>query len=127
VSCYAKPCKQGKGSAEELPDQRRRGNPPEHRFPAKLLDRLPLHADVDGEKSFTFHVAPKGKSGGCDIAFSLHCGDIAGKCDFVIEGETEEDVLEKFKEHIKTIHGIYGLSIGIINEFMKCIREENPA
>jgi predicted small metal-binding protein len=58
------------------------------------------------------------------MSLSLRCGDIAGNCDFVAHGETEEEVLQKIKEHIKTFHGIFGLS-NLINEvFRKLICED---
>lgn len=57
----------------------------------------------------------------------LRCGDIAGKCDFVVHGETEEEIFLKFREHIKTFHGLIGLSKMINDEFRKFIREEDPA
>lgn len=61
------------------------------------------------------------------MAFSICCDDISRKCEFKVYGETEEEVLLKFEEHIKTFHGISGLTMGIINQFMKFICEEKPA
>ena len=57
----------------------------------------------------------------------LRCGDIAGKCDFVAHGETEEEIILKIKEHIETAHGIVGFSKIINDEFRKFIREEKPS
>ena len=61
------------------------------------------------------------------MAFSICCDDISRKCEFKVYGETEEEVLLKFEEHIKTFHGISGLSIDIIDQFIRFIREEKPA
>lgn len=33
------------------------------------------------------------------------CRDLGMDCDFVAEGETEEEVVAKAKEHGKTVHG----------------------
>ena len=57
----------------------------------------------------------------------LRCGDMCGNCDFVVHGETEEEVILVFKEHIKTTHGLMGLSKIITEEFRKFIREDNSA
>jgi|OpeIllAssembly_1097287.scaffolds.fasta_scaffold468258_1 predicted small metal-binding protein len=61
------------------------------------------------------------------MAFSLSCDDISRKCEFKVYGETKEEVLLDFEEHIKTFHGISGLSINVINQFLKFVREEKPA
>ena len=57
----------------------------------------------------------------------LRCGDISGKCDFVVHGETEEEIFLKIREHIKTFHGLIGFSKIINDEFRKFIREDNSA
>jgi len=55
------------------------------------------------------------------VVFTLRCGDIAGKCDFVASGETEEEIFLKIKEHIEIFHGIIGFSKIIGEEFRKYI------
>ena len=57
----------------------------------------------------------------------LRCGDIAGTCDFVVHGKTEEEIFLRIREHINTFHGLTGLSKFINEEFRKFIREENLA
>lgn len=60
------------------------------------------------------------------MGLALRCGDIAGKCDFKVSGETEEEIFLKIKEHIETFHGIIGFSRIINEEFRKFIYEEFP-
>lgn len=36
----------------------------------------------------------------------LHCGDIMPGCDFVAEGENEDEVLSKAAEHAREKHGL---------------------
>lgn len=36
----------------------------------------------------------------------LHCGDIMPGCDFVAEGEDEDEVLTKAAEHAREKHGM---------------------
>jgi predicted small metal-binding protein len=61
------------------------------------------------------------------VGFTLRCGDIAGKCDFVVHCETEEEIFLKIGEHIKTSHGLIVNSKIINDEIRKSIREENLA
>ncbi|MCL5884715.1 MAG: DUF1059 domain-containing protein [Deltaproteobacteria bacterium] len=60
------------------------------------------------------------------MGLALRCGDIAGKCDFKVYGETEEVIFLKIKEHMETFHGIIGFSKIINEEFRKFIRQEIP-
>ncbi len=37
---------------------------------------------------------------------SLSCKDVGADCDFVICAKTEDEILEKAKEHAKKVHGM---------------------
>ena len=39
------------------------------------------------------------------MAYTLACKDAGVACDFVARGETEEEVLEEGKKHVKEVHG----------------------
>ncbi|MBP2673468.1 MAG: hypothetical protein H6Q84_308 [Deltaproteobacteria bacterium] len=36
----------------------------------------------------------------------LSCWNVTGKCYFVVRKDSEEEVLERFSEHLKIVHGI---------------------
>ena len=55
----------------------------------------------------------------------LRCGDIAGKCDCVVHGETEEEIFLIFGKHLKTVHGIDVCSKFFYDEFRKFILGDN--
>jgi len=61
------------------------------------------------------------------VGLILRCGDIAGKCDIVVSGETEEEIFLKIRDHMKTFHGLIGFSKIINDEFRKFIHEGNSA
>ena len=58
------------------------------------------------------------------MGLTLRCGEIAGICDFVAHGATEEEVILRIKEHIKASHGLFGFSKIINDEFRKFIHED---
>ena len=40
------------------------------------------------------------------MAKILKCSDVGMDCDFVVRGETSEEVMKKAAEHARTAHGI---------------------
>ena len=40
------------------------------------------------------------------MAKELRCGEIMKGCDYVVQGRTEQEVLEKGAEHARVAHGI---------------------
>jgi len=50
------------------------------------------------------------------MAKTMKCGDLMPGCDFVAEGETEEDVLQKAAAHAKEAHGIEEITEDLVDQ-----------
>lgn len=61
------------------------------------------------------------------MARVLTCRDVGMDCDFAIHGETEEEVLEKVKEHARKDHGVKKITKDCLESWRKEIRnDERP-
>jgi predicted small metal-binding protein len=69
----------------------------------------------------------KRRIGRRNLVLTLRCGDIGGKCEFIVHGETEEEILLKIDEHVESIHGFKGISKIMNEKIRKVIHKENPA
>ena len=58
---------------------------------------------------------------------SLRCRDVGVDCDFVAQGATVEEVMEKTKEHARTAHGFNEIPAEMVGKVMAAIREEGAA
>ena len=52
------------------------------------------------------------------------CRDMGADCDFVIRGETEEDILRKAAEHGRKEHGITEITPDMKKKLSEAIHEE---
>ena len=58
------------------------------------------------------------------MARVLRCGDIVGGCPEVIEGETDDDVMEKGSVHAEQAHGFKNAPPEIIQQVRSLIRDK---
>ena len=54
----------------------------------------------------------------------LYCGDVVGSCDFVVRGESEQEVLEQAAEHARTAHNLQEITPEIASKVKAAIRDE---
>ena len=57
----------------------------------------------------------------------IRCKDAGVDCDFVVRGETEEELFRNALEHGRTFHGMKDISTDLQEKRRKLIREENAA
>lgn len=55
---------------------------------------------------------------------AVACRDMGADCDFVVRGETEEEILRKATEHGRKEHGMTELTPEMKNKLRKAIHEE---
>ena len=58
------------------------------------------------------------------MAKKMKCGDLMPGCDFVAEGETEEEVLTKVAQHAKSAHGIDEITDDLIAKVKSAIKSD---
>jgi predicted small metal-binding protein len=58
------------------------------------------------------------------MAKLVSCRDIGMDCDFVAQGETEEDVLEQCAEHARHAHNMTEIPAGLVDQVRVAIRDE---
>ncbi len=58
------------------------------------------------------------------MAKAISCRDVGVDCDFVVRGETEEDVLKKCAEHANKAHGMKEIPQELVERVREAIREE---
>ena len=54
----------------------------------------------------------------------LYCHDLVPGCMFEARGDSDEEILAEFADHISTAHGMGGISDGIMEMARKAIQEE---
>ena len=58
------------------------------------------------------------------MAKVLRCRDVGADCDFVAQGATEEEVLQKAAEHARKDHGFEGIPPELVAKVTAAIRDE---
>ena len=58
------------------------------------------------------------------MAKVLRCRDVGVDCDFVTRGATEEEILEKAREHARKDHGFQDIPPELANKVKASIRDE---
>ncbi len=58
------------------------------------------------------------------MAKTLCCRDVGPDCDFVVHGETEEEILGQVVQHAKTAHGIEEVPAELAEKARAAIRQE---
>jgi predicted small metal-binding protein len=58
------------------------------------------------------------------MARVLYCHDLIPGCKFEARGDSDEEILAKFVDHISTAHGMSEISDGILEMVSKAIHEE---
>jgi predicted small metal-binding protein len=57
----------------------------------------------------------------------LECGSIVPGCRFVIHGEDENEVIVKFAEHARSVHGVEHLSDALRARIRSAVKEDGGA
>lgn len=55
---------------------------------------------------------------------ALECRTVVPGCNFVIHGESEEDVMMKAEEHARSVHGVEHISEQLKAKIRSAIREQ---
>jgi predicted small metal-binding protein len=58
------------------------------------------------------------------MARVLYCHDLVPGCKFEARGDSDEEILAEFVDHISTVHGMSEISDGILQMVSKAIHEE---
>ena len=58
------------------------------------------------------------------MARVLYCHDLIPGCKFEARGDSDEEILAEFVDHISTAHGMSEISDGILEMVSKAIRED---
>ena len=58
------------------------------------------------------------------MAKVLYCNDLVPGCRYEARGDSEEEILAEFADHISTVHGMSDISHGILAMVCKAIHEE---
>jgi predicted small metal-binding protein len=61
------------------------------------------------------------------MAKVIYCKDAGVDCDFVVRGETEEELFRKALEHGKAVHGMKEITEDLKKKMQTLIREEKAA
>ena len=56
------------------------------------------------------------------MARVLYCHDLIPGCKFEARGDSDEEILAEFVDHISTVHGMSEISDGILEMVSKAIR-----
>ena len=58
------------------------------------------------------------------MARVLYCNDLVPGCTFEARGDSDEEILAEFADHISTAHGITNISDGVLAMVVRAIHEE---
>lgn len=58
------------------------------------------------------------------MARVLYCNDLVPGCKFEAHGDSDEEILAEFVDHISTVHGMSDISDAILQMVSKAIHEE---
>jgi predicted small metal-binding protein len=59
-----------------------------------------------------------------NMAKVVSCKDVGVDCDFVIRGETTEDILQQAAEHARTVHNMTEIPPDVAEKLRGAIRDE---
>jgi predicted small metal-binding protein len=54
----------------------------------------------------------------------LYCHDLVPGCKFEARGDSDEEIVAEFADHISSVHGMADISDGILQMVCKAIHEE---
>ena len=54
----------------------------------------------------------------------IRCKDVGVDCDFVVTGETEEEIMKKAAEHAKKAHGMNGIPQELVQKVRAAIHDK---
>jgi predicted small metal-binding protein len=54
----------------------------------------------------------------------LRCADVAGSCDFVARGDSEDDIMRQAAEHARTVHNMNEVSPEVEEQVRSAIKDE---
>jgi predicted small metal-binding protein len=63
----------------------------------------------------------------CSMPKVIRCRDAGADCDFVVRGETEEELFRNALEHGKAFHGMKEIPKDLQDKMRMLIREEKAA
>ncbi|PYT38677.1 MAG: hypothetical protein DMG45_22755 [Acidobacteria bacterium] len=58
------------------------------------------------------------------MARVLYCNDLVPGCTFEARGDSDEEILAEFADHVSTAHGMANISDGVMEMVCKAIHEE---
>ena len=58
------------------------------------------------------------------MARVLYCNDLVPGCTFEARGDSDEEILAEFADHIATAHGMTDISDGVLAMVVRAIHEE---
>jgi predicted small metal-binding protein len=58
------------------------------------------------------------------MARVLCCNDLVPDCKFEARGDSDEEILAEFADHISTVHSMTDISDGVLEMVRKAIHEE---
>ena len=58
------------------------------------------------------------------MARVLYCNDLVPGCTFEARGDSDEEILAEFADHIATVHGMTDISDGVLAMVVRAIHEE---
>ncbi len=58
------------------------------------------------------------------MARVLYCNDLVPGCTFEARGDSDEEILAEFADHISTAHGMTHISDGVLAMVVRAIHEE---
>ena len=62
--------------------------------------------------------------GGSEVAKVITCDTLGFGCDALIRGETDEDLMEEIRDHIRTAHNIHNIPPDVFEDAQDLMREE---
>jgi len=54
----------------------------------------------------------------------LYCNDLVPGCKYEARGDSDEEILAEFADHISTVHGMADISDGILEMVRNAIQQE---
>jgi predicted small metal-binding protein len=58
------------------------------------------------------------------MAKVVSCKDVGVDCDFVMRGETTEDILQQAAEHARTVHNMTEIPPDVAEKLLGAVRDE---
>ncbi|MHA2027861.1 MAG: DUF1059 domain-containing protein [Candidatus Kariarchaeaceae archaeon] len=53
----------------------------------------------------------------------FHCRDVGFDCDGIVQGQTEDELMNKVAIHAKEVHNITDISDDVVNQVKAAVRE----